>query len=91
MSRPAPTAAGQLPQHLERPGAPPALPLAGEQRQGHPEAPARHPDLVDGLLLAGHRPGQLAEDAGHPVLEQEGRTVVGRDRAGVTGSSPRSP
>ena len=70
--------AGELAQHLESPAHPPALPLAGEQRQRDPEAPAGHADLVNRVLLAGHGPGQLPEDAGHPVLEQEGRSIVGR-------------
>jgi hypothetical protein len=26
---------------------------------------------VNRILLAGHGPGQLPEDAGHPVLEEE--------------------
>ena len=39
--------AGELAQHLEGPAHPPALPLAGEQRQRDPQAPAGHADLVD--------------------------------------------
>ena len=80
---------GELPQHLERAWrTAPAVPLAGEQRQRHPQAAARHPDLVDGLVVAGHGPGQLAEDAGHPVLEQPGRAIVAGHRGVVTVSSP---
>jgi hypothetical protein len=43
---------------------------------------------VDRLLLAGHGPGKLPEDALHPVLEEEGRAVVGgmESRHGVVTS-----
>ena len=74
--------AGQLPEHLDGAGHRPAPALAGDERQGHPQATPRHPDLVHRLLLAGHRAGQLPEDALHPVLEEEGRPVVrGRRRS----------
>ena len=76
MSRPCPDGPGQLAQHLEGMAHGLAPALSGEQREGDPQAPARHPHLVDRLLLARHRPGQLAEDALHPVLEQAGRPVV---------------
>jgi hypothetical protein len=54
----------------------PALALAGEERQGHPEPPTRHPHLMDGLVVAGNGSRKLAEDAGHAILEQAGRTIV---------------
>ncbi len=78
---------GQLPQHPEGPAHRPAASLAGEQRQGHPQAPPRHPDLVDRLLVARHRPRQLPEDALHPVLEEERGPIVGGCRGGH-GSAP---
>ena len=84
---PLPDRAGQLPQHLDGAGDRPAPALAGEQRQGDSQATPGHPHLVDRLLLARHRAGQLPEDALHPVLEQERRPVVrGRRRR-----SPVSP
>ncbi len=54
----------------------PAPGLAGQERQGDPEAPAGHPHLVDGLLLPGQGPGELAEHAPHPLPQERSRTVV---------------
>ena len=69
--------AGELAQDLDRPAHAPALSLAHEERQRHPEAPPGHAHLVDRLLLARDRPGELPEDTPHPVLEEECGSIVG--------------
>jgi hypothetical protein len=67
---------GQPAQHLGGLADGPALTLAGEERQSHAEPPSRHPDLVDGLVVAGYGSRKLVENAGHAIFEQPGRTIV---------------
>ena len=60
--------------------APPGL--AGEQRQGHPEATAGHADLVDGLLLPGQGAGVLPEHTAHTFPQESRRPLVWAARRG---------
>ena len=85
MSRPSPTARVSFRSTPRARPTWPAASLAGEERQGHPQAPPRHADLVDGLLLSRHGPGQLPEDAFHPVVEEQRGPIVGGE-GGAHGS-----
>ena len=52
------------PAHALAPG------LAGQERQRHAQPPRRHAHLVDLLLVAGQRLGQVAEEAPRSLLQQ---------------------
>jgi hypothetical protein len=75
-----PDLARQLAHHAAGAPAPPTVGLAREEGQGHGQAPAGHPDLVDRLGVAGQSPGQLGEDTADPVAEEQRGAAFGRGR-----------
>jgi hypothetical protein len=67
-----------------------SLRLAHEQRQGHAQAPSRHPHLMQVFLAAGQRLGKASEDGLDPLLQQGGDAIgCGRSHGKVAGKSRR--